>query len=178
MKALIIFLAPSSLVNSRGRFCGILKATRKAIKIPLGSLFTMLLHVDPVLFLCCEMFSTIMAVPHRRLQLFVKLILKTNIWQYITNTVKPLISPLMAWDPFAFQRSVSSRRGRGHRLLFSPSPSRETRGDSYQNKLKFVKIDHKLLCKMWEGYISVFGGQNEWEEWRPGSKCFTHNSRS
>ena len=146
--------------------------------MPLGSLFTMLLHVDPVLFLCCEMFSTIKAVPHRRLQLFVKLILKTNIWQYITNTVKPLISPLMAWDPFAFQRSVSSRRGRGHRLPFSPSPSRETRGDSYQNKLKFVKIDHKLLCKMWEGYISVFGGQNEWEEWRPGSKCFTHNSRS
>ena len=31
---------------------------------------------------------------------------------------------------------------------------------------------------MWEGYISVFGGQNEWEEWRPGSKWFTHNSRS
>ena len=36
-------------MNSLGRFGGILKATRKAIKIPLGSLFAMLLHVDSVL---------------------------------------------------------------------------------------------------------------------------------
>ena len=76
MKALIASPGTIYLGEQLGQICRDTQGHTQGNKNPAWSLFAKLLHVDPVLFLCCEMFPIIKAVPHRRIQLFVKLILK------------------------------------------------------------------------------------------------------
>ena len=81
-------------MNSKGRFGWILQSTCNAVEVPIRSLYTLLLHVNPILLLGAAIESTVQAVPHGCSHFLMELMKREKLIKRTKKWISILISNL------------------------------------------------------------------------------------